>query len=264
MADPELLRQLPQLPIHLPEPPERCRTLWSRWVSKFTGGTASTRGYMLSLCGMLAVLIVMGQIFHLAAPRAKDPQEVGRPPAAPQQPNAPPASPPSPQPLMPLWLPPLPPTVPPAPPSPPSRPYPPSPPPTPPAPPGPPPNGPPPAPPPWQWWQRRLPLSTELVIAQWELVCLILCCVITPILVVGRRNYVRWREGQRDIIRRRSSAMAYNRTRQQQQSSGEISPSHSPGGPVGAPKGGGRRGSRLMGVEVAPEGGLALSGRVLP
>ena len=91
-----------------------------------------------------------------------------------------------------------------------------------------------------------------------------LCCVITPILVVGRRNYVRWREGQRDIIRRRSSAMAYNRTRQQQQSSGEISPSHSPGGPVGAPKGGGRRGSRLMGVEVAPEGGLALSGRVLP
>ena len=91
-------------------------------------------------------------------------------------------------------------------------------------------------------------------------------CIVLPLVLVGMRNYRRWRERGTDAIRQRSSALAAHRLQQE----GELSPSGgSPGGPVGAPRGGGRpRGSRLMGAvtEVLPEptGGLSLTGKVLP
>lgn len=232
MADPELLPQMPRvLPVKLPEPPERLRSLFSRWASKATGGTASTRGYIISLLSMIAIVTVAGQLLHLSDIRATDPQTVFEPPALPPQ-------------LSPTMPPPLPegaPLLPPFSPSPPSLPS--------------------PAPPPMDWWQRRLPLATELNIARWELAALILLCIVMPTVLLGYRNYKRRRDAYRDIIRRRSSAMAANRAQQQ----GDESPQHSPGGPVGAPKGS-RRGSHFMNVEVmpAPPDGLALSGRVLP
>ena len=210
MADPI---NLPSLPIPAPIR-ETCSSIFSRWFSKLTGGTTSIRGAILSLCAIIALLTIMGQALHLSDPRAMDPQD-GRNYASPSlPPQAAPITPPPYADGTPL----LPPNLP--------R----------------PPVAPAPTPPPESWWQRRLPLATELQIGQWELVGLVILCAVLPLLTLARRNYARWQSGHlRAPARSGGSSSSSSSTRH------VPSPGGSPVGNAGAPRGGGRRGaSRLM------------------
>ena len=198
---------LPQIRMPIPAPiRETTARVCGRWVSKFTGGTTSMRGAILSMCAIVVLLTIFGQLLHLAAPRAHDPQTVYPPP-----PMASPALPPPYVDGMPL----LPPN-------------------------GPaPPHAPPLAPPPEAWWQRRLPLETELEHSRWELLAVILLCVVVPTCAVGHRNYKRWRDGSV-----RKPYAAHNPV-----GTSSSTASHRPG-TIGVESVGGRRRGPLMAPEL--------------
>ena len=153
----------PMVRVRRPHALRRCITAVARRASRLSDGEV-----IISLCLMLATLTIIGQLLHLADPRAEEES---------QRALSPPDQPPSPSPAAP------PPHVHNAPQAPPHSPT--------------PPLEPPPSPPPNAWWQRRLPIADELAAARWELLGVILICLVCPTLVLAHRRYSRWRAKRR-------------------------------------------------------------------
>ena len=129
------------------------------FASKVTGGTTSNRGLVIGLCAMISICVVLGQIVHLADPDADEKRAAAS--ASPPPPFPPPS--PTVDATVPL-----------------------------------PPAAPPLAPPPEAWWQRRLPHADEIMAAQWELLVVILLCVVLPLLAMLHRNWSRARRERRE------------------------------------------------------------------
>jgi hypothetical protein len=123
-----------------------------------------------------AVITVFGQILHVAEPFPRDPQDVGN--GAGEfgwLPLPPPIASPTAPPPLPEGAPSLPPAAP--------R----------------PPLAPPPVPPPTAWYQRRLPITLELINAQVELALGVLLCLVAPAVYVAHQRYKKRRQAQQAL-----------------------------------------------------------------
>ena len=223
--------------------PTRCKFL-QKWYAKISGKTTSTRGFIISLVVFTVAIIVFGQLLHLADPHADRWLPSGR------EQNEPPIAPPS------------------APPSPPSLPNHPTSPPL-------PPFVPPPIPPPDDWWQRRQSIENELSRARWELLAILLACVVLPGACVGYRYHRRRPHTGHQRLgggngRARVGCSLPSNNGLSSSHSGESLPVRSNGGSGGG--GGGGGGMRMMEIEPPPpspsllatEGQLSPGRRVMP
>jgi hypothetical protein len=132
-----------------------------------------------------------------------------------------------------------------------------------------PPTPPAPTPPPEMWWQHQLPLSYERTAAWWQLLAGFLLCIVLPALAVGYRHY-RHRSDHRvdPLATAPSSDAGVYLSTSHTSCAGAVFAAAGQGG-VSPPKlvlpaGSGRRGTRMMEMSIAIEGGVSPGRRVLP